>query len=182
MEAYIEEAKKLGLQFYQPSETHDVLLFKWWMKLYESGELTQLFSDYHRSLSNFFNFLTPPCRLIFKLDDNDQIIFAVWFVPVSDSDTSAFMGYWAHKNFRSTREHLRISNIVYTLAFKIWKVIVGVTKHEDLLRIHRKLGYNIVGTIPHFLDDQEVWIVYLTEENFKQSPLYKAGERLHGKQ
>jgi len=181
MEEFIQEAKDLGLQLYQPSEASDLLLFKWWMQLHESNELTQLFSDYHRALSNFYDFLTPPCRLFFKLDSEDAIVFAVWFVPVSDSDTSAFMGYWAQENFRSTREHLRLSNIVYTLAFKIWKVIVGVTKHEKLLRIHRKTGYNIVGTIPHFLDDQEVWIVYLTEDNFKQSTLYKAGERLHGK-
>jgi len=181
MEHYIEEAKKLGLQFYQPCEEQDVLLLKWWMYLRETGDLTKLFSDYHRTLSNFYNFLTPPCRLAFKLDADNQIIFAVWFVPVSDSATSTFMGYWAHENFRSTQEHVRVSNIIYTLAFKIWKVIVGVTKHENLLRIHRKLGYNIVGTIPHFLDDQDVWIVYLTEENFKQSLVYKVGEKLDGR-
>ena len=182
MEAYIEEAKKLGIQFYQPCEEQDLLLLKWWMHLHETGDLTKLFSDYHRTLSNFYNFITPPCRLAFKVNDEGQIVFAVWFVPVSDSATSTFMGYWADKNFRSTHEHLRISTLVYTLAFKIWKVIVGVTKHEGLLRIHRKTGYNIVGSIPHFLDDEEVWVVYLTEDNFKRSTLYKAGERLHGKQ
>ena len=75
---------------------------------------------------------------------------------------------------------------VYKLLFAMGKkTILGITKQEDLLDLHRKLGYVIMGPVPNLFDDDEAWIMYLTQESFETSRVFavanKLEEREHGK-
>ena len=90
------------------------------------------------------------------------------------------MHFWVRENQRNTRMGYNATNLIYEFATRSFPVVIGVTKHEDLLRIHRKTGYNIVGRIPHMLDGEAVWILYLTREQFLDSQFYKIGERING--
>ena len=175
MEEYLEQARELDLVLYHPCNEYDLALFNWWVRLQEAGEFNDLFDESQRPLSKFFKIFKPPCVLALAFDGTN-IWMAVWFTPAGDNASSAFVSYWCEKDKRGSRKQLKITKLLYTMAFKFWKVLVGVTKHENLLRIHRRLGYNIVGTIPFFMEGEDAWVVYLTEDNFKDSRVYKLGE------
>ncbi len=114
--------------------------------------------------------------MVIAIEDNKPWM-VVWFVPFDDGSSAATVSYWCHKDKRGARKQLQITKLLYTAAFDFWDVLLGVTKHEHLLRIHRKLGYNIVGSVPHLMEGEEAWIVYLTKENFINSRMYKVGEK-----
>jgi len=168
-----EKAKELGLELYVPTFENDLKLFKWWMELQNSADFERIFTSLDRPLSKFMQTFEPPCILVFTCNDSDEINHAIWFTPFADTPTASFVGYWAHKSIRSSRHAYAVTKFVYDAAFQIFKTLVGITKHENLLRIHRKLGYNIVGQIPHFMEDEDAWVVYLTKENFKNSKFYQ---------
>ena len=177
MEEYLKEAKELGLVLYQPCHEADVMLLQWWVKLNETGDFDELFADSQRPLTKFLKIFEPPCVLALAFEDN-KVWQAVWFTPFGDNASSAFVGYWTDKDQRGVRKQVAITQLLYDMAFRFWKVLVGVTKHEHLLKIHRKLGYNILGSIPSFMEGKDAWIVYLTKENFQSSKLYQVGRKL----
>ena len=172
-----EKIKELGLEMYQPGEDHDIALFNWWVHLNESGDFDRVFTRPTRALSTFLANFTMPTMLFFIRDD-DGIWLAVWFSPIDRGAGGAFMNYWARKNMRTTQKHYKCSRFIYDMATEYFPVVVGVTRHEGLLRIHRKIGYNILGQIPKVLDGEDAWLVYLTRGNwlrseFRNSPAAK---------
>jgi hypothetical protein len=48
-------------------------------------------------------------------------------------------------------------------------VLIGVTKQANLLPIHRKVGYTVLGPVPHLFDGQEATIMYLTRRAFRET-------------
>lgn len=173
-----KKAEELGITLYQTSFDHDLKLFKWWTELQNSKDFETLFTNSHRSLSKFLNEFKSPCMLAFTCDSQGDINHAIWFTGYADSPTAAFVGFWAREGVRYTRHAVEVTSYIYSLAFTVFKTLIGITKHESLLRIHRKLGYNIVGQIPNFLEGEDSWIVYLTEDNFKNSKLFQLKEKL----
>ena len=172
----LEEAKKLGLVLYQPCHEYDIALMQWWIHLNESGDFDEVFASSQRALSKFFKIFESPCLTALAFEGT-KIWMATWFTPFGDNASSAFVGYWCDKDKRGSHKQLKITKLLYTAAFDFWNVLLGVTKHEHLLKIHRKLGYTIVGDIPHFMENKDAWIVYLTKENFMNSRMYKLGEK-----
>ena len=177
MEEYLKEAKKLGLVLYQPCHEADVMLLQWWMRLNETGDFDRLFTEPQRPLSKFFDLFSPPCIPTLAVEDG-KVWAAIWFTPLGENATSVFVGYWCEEAKRGSRKHMAISILVYDMAFRFWKVLVGVTKQECLLAIHRKAGYNILGSVPHFMHDEDAWILYLTKENWHNSKYYQVGKKL----
>ncbi|MHA2266108.1 MAG: hypothetical protein ACXAEN_27250 [Candidatus Thorarchaeota archaeon] len=180
MEEYLEEAKELGLVLYQPCHEYDTALLQWWIHLNETDTFTEVFAESQRSLSKFFRIFEPPNLVVLAFEDN-KIWMVVWFTPFGDSPTAATVSYWCREDKRGedkrgARKQLKVTKLLYTMAFNFWDVLLGVTRHEHLLRIHRKLGYNIVGSIPHLMSGESAWVVYLTKENFENSRMYKLGE------
>lgn len=175
MEEFKEKIKELGIVFYQRTYEQDIQLLNWWHELQQSGDFGRLFADSQLPLSKFLKLFDPPCILSYTTDEENKIKHAIWFTPLSDSPTAAFVGFWTRESARGTRHMLKASVTLYSLAFKMFQTLVGVTKHEHLLRIHRKMGYNISGQVPNFLEGNDAWIVYLTEENFKASRVYQVG-------
>ena len=175
MEGLVEKARELGLVLYQPCHEYDTALLQWWMHLVKTDTFTEVFAESQKPLSKFLNIFQEPNFVVLAIEDN-KIWMAVWFTPFGDSATAATVSYWCHEDKRGSRKQLEITKLLYTAAFDFWDVLLGVTRHEHLLRIHRKLGYNIVGSVPHLMSGEEAWIVYLTKENFINSRLYKVGE------
>ena len=179
MENLAEQAQKLGIQIYQPCHEHDAVLLRWWAYLNETEEFDRVFTKQLFPLSKFLDNFQPPRITAFNAND-DGIWLCVWIVPFADTDSGAFLNYWCRESKRGTIEHYKSAKFIYDMATKIWPVLIGTTKHEDLLKIHRKLGYNIVGKVPHMIDGEDAWILYLTRELFEQSRFYKIGES-HGR-
>ena len=177
MKQLIEEASKRGLVFYNSSQEHDILLLKWWVHLNNTGDFDRLFGDSQRPLAKFLRIFTPPCVLILAIE-NDNTWAAIWFTPAGERADAAFVGYWCDESKRGSRKHMALSVFTYDMAFKFWKVLVGVTKQECLLAIHRKAGYNIVGQVPYFMEGEDAWVLYLTEDNWHNSKYYQTGKKI----
>lgn len=180
MKELAEKAKELGLIAYQPCEEHDALLLLWWKGLLETEEFDRVLPRRAHKLSSFFQVFQPPTFAMFAHDEDNRIWIAAWFDLFSDIDSGVFMHFWGREDMRHTREGILATHIIYDFATRTWPVVVGVTKHEDLLRIHRKVGYNIVGSIPKMLDGVDAWILYLTRELYTDSKFYKTGEKING--
>lgn len=175
----LERANDLGITLYQSSTAIDCTLVRWWEHLNQTGDFDLIFTDRLRPLAHFMSNFQPPNIAFFGQDHEPpyDIWLAVWFAPFSDTNSGVFMHYWCDKPKRGTPLHLQATHLVYDIATQCWPVIVGITRHEHLLGLHRKLGYNIVGQIPQMLDGQDVWVLYLTRELFLNSRVYKTGER-----
>ena len=165
-----EKAKELGLVIYQPSFEMDNVLFRWWHKLNTTGDFDLAFTKQERPLSTFMESFKPPTMLIFALDDKAEVWCACWFKPFS---TTALGGAWVREDMRKTSKSIEVAHFCHQIGFKIWPTIINVTRHEYLLKLHRNWGYNIVGQIPGIIDGEDAWMLYLTEENYKQSKVYK---------
>jgi len=172
MEELLKKAADLGIVIYKAEPVEDIYLTKWYDYMIESGEWETIFTNELRPLSRFLANFQSPRICAFYPDPETGCKLAVWFVPF-DGNTSAFMNYWVHPDTRGTSLHYAATRIIYEVATRIWRVILGITKHEHLLRIHRKIGYNIVGQIPELLEGSDVWVLYLTRELFENSYFYK---------
>ena len=61
------------------------------------------------------------------------------------------------------------------------KLILGVTKQEQLLSLHQGMGYDILGPIPFLFDDTHAWLVHMTEQTFLSSRLSTVVNKLKEK-
>jgi hypothetical protein len=176
-EEFIAKAKELNTGIYVPTPEYDIALINWWRYLNQTGDFDDLFTESQRPFTKFAKIFDPPCILVLTFEDTFTWN-AIWFTPFGDSASSAFVGNWCDSAKRGTKEQVKVNKFIYDFAFAFWQTLVGITKHERLLRVHRKLGYNIVGSLPHFLEGEEAWIVYLTKENFQKSKFYSVGEKV----
>ena len=176
MSDFVEKAKELGLTIYVPDFNQDATLANWYKFLIENGDFVKVFSESQKPLSKFMKIFETPCVLVYAIDDEGDIWNAIWFTPFGDEPTASFVGYWTREGMRGSKKHLAVTKLVYSMAFQFFSVLIGVTKHEHLLRIHRKLGYNILGKIPYFMEGGDGWVLYLTEEDFINSKVYKVGQ------
>lgn len=180
MEEFVKRAEELGLEVYQPTIEHDLIFSNWYVHLNESGDFDRIFTERLRPLSQFMSNFQSPTITAFARDDAHNVWICAWFATFSDIASGVFMHMWCREDMRGTREQYNLTHLIYSFATTAWPVVIGITKHEDLLHIHRKLGYHIVGTIPKMLDQQDVWVLYLTRELFEDSRFYKIGDRVNG--
>jgi len=164
-----EKAKELGVVLYQPSFEMDNALFRWWHELNLTGDFELAFSRNEQPLSVFMDSFKPPTVLILALDPTARIWCAGWFRPFN---TTALIGAWVREDQRSTPESKEIAHFCYQAGFKIWPTLVSVTRFDYLLKLHRRWGFKVLGSVPNIADNDDAWILYLTEENYKQSDAY----------
>ena len=75
-----------------------------------------------------------------------------------------------------------VMSTIYEVVFQFKKVLIGVTKHQDLLQLHYKIGYKDHGVVPHLFDDDKAVILHLTKEDFYDGQLFKTARKLFLKQ
>jgi len=151
----------------QQNPEHGVLVAQWWARAYENGDLALMATKRSQSLSGFFKMIDAPTILLFECDEQG-IWIAGWFEPTFDA---AFFSLWVRPDKRS-KDALPVLFTMYDMGFRVWPMIMGVTKQERLLRSHERLGYTVVGKIPKFFDGEDAWLVTLTKEDF-----YSTNER-----
>jgi hypothetical protein len=171
MEGFHERAAELGLILYVPDFHNDLTLFNWYKFLINNDEFEHLFTEKQRSLSKFFKAFELPCILVFGLDEEGAVWHAIWFMG-NDYGNSASVSGWTREDMRGSQKQYDVTRFIYSMAFGVWSVLTSTTKHERLLRNLRRMGYNIVGSIPDLVMDEEGWILYLTKENFEKSERY----------
>lgn len=114
-----------------------------------------------------------------EVDATNQVIFAMWFWPML---AGAQAGLWLAPEIRGTKQSVQLVCTVLDCALQNRPLVLGVTKQENLLEPHRKLGYTVSERLPSFWDGEDAWVVTVTRPAFQQSLTYRIWQRsLHGK-
>lgn len=172
MNEFVEQLHAAELQIYIPSPQTDMLLARWWIYLTETGDFDKVLTPNLRPLSEFLHYFHPPHILTYATDSADHIWFAAWIEPWLEKH--GFLSLWIRRNMRASQTTVRAVYAVYDIATAAFQTLLGITRHERLLRQHEQLGYTTVGRIPRLLtDDSDTWIVYLTREAFLASDFAK---------
>lgn len=146
---------------YHADPAEDLLLSQWWTTLLDANEFLGTFTATLVPLSAFLAHFQPPTSLLYEADARG-LWAAAWFEPVM---SGAFLGFWARRDRRRTRGALEALETALTSGLARWPVLLGVTR-SNLLRAHRRLGYTVLGDIPHLWDGRAVSVVMLTQEGF----------------
>lgn len=178
-ERYAEQFKTLNARIYTQAQTEDLLMLRWWMHVSETGDITKFMLPEAQRLPAFLNVFKPPTALVYSLSTANEIISAFWATPVDVASThkAAYCGLWVHPGLRGKRYQYNFTHMAYTFAFEFYSTLLGMTWQPDLLDIHKKLGYNVVGCIPHLYDQDFLYIVHLTREAFDASRFMQVGRR-----
>lgn len=149
---------------YEPGPDMDLAVAGMWSRMRADGDLDTLFPKDSQGLASLYDLIRGPSRgLLFEADATEGIWLAMWFEQVMGV---AFSGLWIARPRRATRPALRSLLITYEQALRWFPAILGVTKQEDLLRPHRRLGYQVLGQIPGIWDGGPAWLVMLTRSGF----------------
>lgn len=160
-----EYLNEVTLTQYQKTQDEGLKLLVWYEELVSSGDIHNVLFPSSHSLGTFFG-LFDRNILFYGLDEKDKIWFAAWFSPFVGS--SAFMSLWVRKDLRHSKIGSAYTYKVYESAFKIVKVLFGITKQERLLKVHERIGYNVLGKFPLLWDGvEDAWMVSLTKEGFE---------------
>ena len=178
-ERYKADFESLNARIYSCNAAEDILMLRWWIHLNESGDINRLVLPDVRRLSPFLNVFKFPTALIYSLNANGEINNVFWASSVDSisKHKAAYCGLWCRANARGKHHHLSFVAFVYTFAFEFYDALLGLTWQSNLLDSHRKLGYNIVGCIPNLHDEDFIYIVHLTRENFQSSRLMKVSQK-----
>lgn len=176
---YSDIIEKYRIQLYQPTVEQDLLLLRWWMHLNETGDLAELFLPASHSLSRFYSLFQPPTATIYTLSTENQIDIILWFTPFDTHSPSAFCALWVKKNLRKSRKFVEACCVIYQAAFQLWPQIFGVTRTKHIDK-HKKIGYDIIGTIPGFYPDEVGVNVSVTEKSFAKGQAMELFKRIRG--
>ena len=162
-----EEIKSLGIRGYSSTPEEDSLILDWWTELVTTKTLPVIFSKSCYSLSLFYKLFQRP-NWLFYLTDEEGITLAIWAEPMF---STACVGVWTAPRARKSKSTFKAMQLTYYTLFTIFSRILGITKQENLLPQHEKLGYTVIGKAPGLIDDEPCWIVMLTREAFEASKL-----------
>ncbi len=181
MKELTERIKELGIHLYQATSDEDILIAEWWDRLVhdgQHGELVKLVASNAYSLSAFYGLFKPPNMLAYTVRD-EQMESAHWVEPVSTSQHAVFFSSWSSKELRGTKKQATLMTTIYTMLFAMGKkTLLGITKQEDLLEVHKMMGYVILDPVPHLFDDDKAWIMYLTKTGFENSRLQATANKI----
>lgn len=176
-----EQLEDLGIKLYRGSEPEDRMVAVWWDSLCDTGELQQLVAENAYNLSAFFTLFKQPSAMIYTEKDG-SIETAHWVEPVSTSNHAVFFSSWYTPELRGSKRQALLSHTIYSFIFSMGrKLIVGITKQPQLLKLHEKLGYVILGSMPNLFDGYEGWLMYLTPEGLASSRLAASVARIKEK-
>lgn len=178
-ERYKANFDALNAFIYSQSSTEDLIMLRWWMHLSETGDINRLMLPEARRLSSFLNTFKLPTTLIYSLDSENNICSAFWASQVDgvSKHRAAYCGVWTRADLRGRRFQFDFNLFAYTFTFEFYDALLGMTWQQDLLDLHQKLGYSIVGCIPNLHDEDFVYIVHLTREAFQSSRPSQIGRK-----
>jgi hypothetical protein len=166
-EKILDEVKELDIHGYCGLPQEDNMILDWWTELVTTHELDTIFSKSCYALSKFYALFQRPSWLFYTYDEKG-LKLAVWAEPML---STACVGVWVAPRCRKSKSVFRSMQLIYHSLFTIFANILGITKQENLLTTHIKLGYTVVGKVPNLIDDMPAWIVTMSKESFARSRL-----------
>lgn len=176
-----ERIKELGIKLYQQKPEDDYTIAMWWDRVYQDGTITEFATEACKSLAVFISMFKDP-NVMFYTTHGGNIEMAGWCEPISTSEHTAFFSSWCDPDFRGSKRQAMVMSTIYEIIFQFKKVLIGITKQQDLLQIHYKIGYKDHGVIPYLFDEEKAVVLHLTKEAFYEGQLFKAAQRLFLKQ
>lgn len=150
------------MNVYRQSTEEDLLIIQWWARLQQSDEMNKMFANPHTPYS-ILKALQPPNVCLYELD-GDGIWFMSWFEPTF---TGAFFSVWIRPDRRKGLESYECFLKAADAGFSQFTTLMGVTKQEDLLPLHEKLGYTILCKVPELFGGLDAWVVLLDKEKIR---------------
>lgn len=150
------------MERYQRTDLEDYLLAQWWVEITLDGSRDQLFVP-PTTLGQMLAYFQNDVSLIYERDD--RLWFAMWFTPMF-SGLSASL--WCRRDRRGSRAFIAAAEWAYETALQAVPVLLGVTTQPKLLKVHERLGYTIVGSVPGLIDGKMAWIVALTRDGWQR--------------
>jgi hypothetical protein len=157
------------------SHSADMRLLRWWMDLTQSGDMLKIRQPGSTTLTQFLSSFQPPVALLYSLDKSNDIDFAMWIEPADASEKVVYHGAWAKKSIRGGRKIFELSKLGFSMIFEVYENILVYTWQQELLPLHDKFGYNVIGVVPNFLSHKTVYHLHLSKENFLKSRLMNVG-------
>ena len=152
---------------YAGSATEDMLLAQLWAQMQQDGALEAIFNDADFPLGELIAMFRHPNSMLYKVDEAG-IWFIVWVTPVLGG---AFQSGYLRPDCRGreTREaNLVALRQVLERFLGIYRVLMVVTQQERLLPNLERLGYTVLGKIPHLFHGNDAWIGYMTSESLQE--------------
>ena len=153
--------------YYERTFEHDALMLGWYHELIQSGDMDLTFMPSTRPLSRWFA-LFRDCHLYFQVDEKG-IWWACWYEPAYGG---AMYAMWCRTDRRKSRQHVANTMQALEAGVQRWGTLFGLTKQDDLLELHRRLGYTIVGDVPGLWEGGSAWLVVLTPATFAEGVFY----------
>ena len=179
VEKYKVQMNALSAMIYSRLPKEDLMLLRFWMLLHETSEVHDLILPDSYALAPFIQLFQPPVAVIYAVDAQGELDNVAWFAAVDPmaKHQVAHGATYTRANVRGTKRHLHFTYLAYSLAFEFYDAILGTTWQPDLLKIHSKIGYNVVGCVPNMHDKAQLYYVHLTKDAFINSRLYKVATK-----
>lgn len=156
---------ELTLYTYERTTDEDLRLFRAWARMAQDGDLDRLLLPSEHSPGAFMALLRQQVVVLYALDAHGEIYFMSWLAVFMALPT---MSMWLRGDKRKSRSSARLISFVYSIAFLHTDVVLGITKQEKLLRIHKHLGYEVMCKIPGLWDKGvDAWVIMLEKRNYR---------------
>lgn len=179
IQKYEDYFKKFDLHLYAGTFEEDILFLKLWMFLVESEDIKCLIPPENRRLCRFLQIFQRPTITFYSLDIHGRVESLYWFKDPSSGGKTTFCGIWFNSGLRGSKRQIKLTKIIYDLAFEFYDNLLGATWQPEILALLTKLGYNIVGNLPSFMGQEIVYLAHLDRKSYQESKFYKIGNRLH---
>lgn len=152
---------------YRGTAEEDWAIAMWWLDLVRTGDIKRTVLPRRYAMAPFFGLFQPPATLWYETGADGRIVFASWFVPF----WSGVLGnLWASSAQRSHRRAVACFEACLEWALRQWPVVLGLTWQPHLIRGHERMGYRVVGEVPHLADGEPAILLVLTREGFAERP------------
>lgn len=150
---------------YNRSAAHDMLLAQWMQELLASGDWEKCLLVAEKTPSWFFGYFAGQVTLRFVVE-HERIVVAGWFEPCLGK--GAFFSLWIAPEWRKGVRNLEAVGELLTWAFaQGLKTILSITTQAETLEVYQRMGYTLLGEIPHLGRDGPVWLLTLTHEQLE---------------
>jgi hypothetical protein len=174
----------MHITHYQPGPLDHNLLAWHNTMLLDPEEFLTTFTAPMQWPSVFLTFFQQPRQLFLDQNAFGTIKQALWVEP---SGEVAYLGMWAAPEYRGKKRQVQFFCEVVDAFSQAYRTIVGLlkdrkgTKMQAYLNLHRRLGYEVSGKLPHAFNAEPAYLVFLTREAFLASRVYRVWQRVQEK-
>lgn len=143
---------------YQIGVKEDLALLAWWYHLANSGDLEATFNRETAALTQFFKVFEAPTELYYEQDDQGFTV-ASWLTPMMDG---AFFSLWIRADKRQSKSSLNFIIELLGTALARYKVLLFVTRNENVMELAKRIGFEPKGEIPYLFDGDTAFVGTLT--------------------